>query len=111
MAHSNTPYGLFVRYKNKALHRLTVPPFHDAGAGFTFCCFAENPAYWVRTAACPGLERGGAACLSPGVRTAARDCEAGLDFGCGLRACAACFCCSRTAGEGRPSELWAPAWQ
>src|SRR5204862_5336799 len=42
MARSNTPCGLFLRYKNKALHRLTVPPFHDAGAGFKFCCYARK---------------------------------------------------------------------
>src|SRR5206468_9757487 len=42
MARSNTPCGLFLRYKNKALHRLTVPAFHDAGAGFKYCCFAAN---------------------------------------------------------------------
>src|SRR5207244_8008720 len=42
MARSNTPCGLFLRYKNKALHRLTVPPFHHAGAGFKFCCYARK---------------------------------------------------------------------
>src|SRR6266850_3269954 len=58
----------------------------------------------VRMAASPGLERGGLVFLSPGVLTAALDRGAGADFGCCLRAWSAWRCCSRTAGEGCPSE-------
>src|SRR5258708_26532931 len=58
MARSNTPCGLFVHYKNKALHRLTVPAFHDAGAGFRFCCFAQNLLGWCPEGGFAGLRLG-----------------------------------------------------
>jgi len=42
MARSNTPYGKFVYYKNKYLHELKAPLFHDAAQGFKKCCFATT---------------------------------------------------------------------
>lgn len=40
MARSNTPCGLYVSHKNKYLHGLKAPPFHDAVRVFKKCCSA-----------------------------------------------------------------------
>jgi hypothetical protein len=42
MARSNTPDSPFVWYKNKALHGLKAPTFHDAVQVFKKCCFAAD---------------------------------------------------------------------
>src|SRR5687767_11591533 len=63
MARSNMPNSPFVCYKNKDLHGLKAPTFHDAERGFKKCCIAP-PARTERRN-----------CMSPGcwpARTAAR---------------------------------------